>query len=631
MLYAESIERASPLLSTEASTESAEASAHRSLISDRYRSPRIDLGLALGSSTFAVTLPGRSCRLPARVAIEKSSGKVVATGRLAAEMEGREAETIEVRRPVSQGIVVDQTLAGSLLRSALNQARHGLLTAPRIALAVPGDLSAVESQTLGATLESVGIRTIYMVDQTLASALGEGRDLLTPEGHLVVHLGAGVAQVSLCSLAHCLYVRTLRQGGDAMLAAVVDMVRKTHRLSIDPSAAEELIRELGTALAPSEHRTSTVAGLAIDEGKPAQREVSSQEVYEALKPQLDELADLVCRAVREMPIAMLPDVARNSILLTGGGARLDRLTEFLEQRTRLKVTLPEEPEHAVERGLQRILKEAKLRRALFLKTSVTSQGPSWDERAGTALLGLLMLTASLALASSSSAWLPGGVATAIERAVHPLVTPVAPPEQLWGWLPATVEESNESERDAAERLQNDLLAAENAELRRLLKAPARGYPKGALTADVVARDPRGWMSGITINLGREQGLVPGMIVTDGRALVGQVARVQAERSQVRLFTDTTAVAAARIAGGKGSGVIVGHGKSRVEMRYLDPDSGVKAGDLVITSGHDDTFPPGLPIGVVRTVTRPSDGASVSASVDVEVDIDRLARVVVLRP
>jgi rod shape-determining protein MreC len=171
---------------------------------------------------------------------------------------------------------------------------------------------------------------------------------------------------------------------------------------------------------------------------------------------------------------------------------------------------------------------------------------------------------------------------------------------------------------------------ENARLRKLLKAPTARPGFSPVAADVVARDPRGWMSSLTLNVGQSAGIKAGMTVTDGTNLVGQVSRVDGERCQVRLFTDAKAVVAGRIPKKRGSGVVVGSGAGEVEMRYLDPDSGVKPGDWVVTSGQDEAFPPGIKLGWVSKVTQPSGQNTFNATIHPGMNVHQLQNVLVLR-
>lgn len=628
MLYTESMEIASPLAAAREEAKPQTVKRSWSDVLENYLArPHIDLALCLGSHSFVVTSPGKSFVYPARVAVRDKKGmKVVAFGPQAAEIEGREPEGVVVRRPILGGVVTDQRLATQLLSSALSASKHGVVSSPRVAVAVPSDLSAVESQTLLATIKAAGARQVYLVEQTLAAAIGAGRDLFKPEGHLVIHAGAGVTHVSVASLASPVLSRSIRVAGDSMNEAIIDHVRREHHLLIDDRVAEAIKRELGSALPPVGESVMTVCGRDIAEGKPAERKVNSQEIYTVLAPLLAQIAQEVRWVVGSMPTALLGDVRKNGAILSGGLAELRRLDDFLAQETRLRVSVAASPDEVVSRGLQAMLKSAPLRKAVFLSGRATHKVYESSERKGTGLLGALFLSVALAFSAQSLPALSMGAASGMDSYLGAALTPSVPlAASFGGWgapsaaAAAIVVDSEQSE-----------LKAENNRLRKMLKAPLAKASFKPVAADVVARDPRGWMSSLTLNVGANDDVAVGMTVTDGINLVGQISRVEPTRSQVRLFTDSQAVVAGKVEMKKGSGVVVGTGSGNVEMRYLDPDSGVKAGDWVVTSGHDDAFPAGIKLGWVSRVGQPSGQNTYTAVIQPGMNVHQLQNVLVLR-
>jgi rod shape-determining protein MreB len=628
MLYTESMEIASPLAPAVREEARPTPRARWTDAVENYLArPHIDLGLCLGSHSLVVTSRGKNHVVPARVAVRDAKpGKAVAWGAKAAEIEGREPEGVSVRRPIVGGVVMDQRLATQLLSAALASAKHGVVSAPRVAVAVPSDLSAVESQTLLATVKAAGARQVYLIEQTLAAAIGTGRDLTQPEGHMVIHVGAGVTHVSVASLASPVLSRSLRVAGDTMNEAIRDHVRSQHQLLIDDRTAEAIKRELGSALPPLGESSMTVCGRHVTLGKPSEARLNAEEIYTVLASQFAQIAQEVRWIVAGMPTPLLNDVQKNGAILSGGLAELRRLDEFLAQETRLRVNVAASPEEVVSRGLQTLLNNAPLRKAVFCAGRVAPRVVEESERKGTGILGALILTVGLAFSVQSLPGLAAGATNGgVESALGSAFTPAIPlAAHFGGWTPvagaaAPVIDSERSE-----------LEAENNRLRKLLKAPHARPKFSALAADVVARNPRGWMSTLTLNVGANDGVAVGMPVTDGTNLVGQISRVDPGRSQVRLFTDSKAVVAGKVVGKKGSGVVVGTGLDDVEMRYLDPDSGVKAGDWVVTSGHDEAFPAGIRLGWVLRVSQPSGQNTFTATLQPGMNVHHLQNVLVLR-
>ncbi|MFA5505862.1 MAG: rod shape-determining protein MreC [Vulcanimicrobiota bacterium] len=631
MLYTESMEMASPLLVREVIQPETNKQSLAEAVKNRMAKPRMDLGLCMGSDSFVVCTGSDSVVHPARVAVREHNGQLVSLGAQAAEIEGREPEGVKVVRPITAGIVSDPKLSARLMARAIASAKHGLVSQPRVALAVPAGLTAVESQALLATAKRAGVRAVYLVDQALAAAIGAGRDLLKAEGHLVVHVGAGVSQVTVSSLAAPVLSRALRVAGDTMSEALREHIRREHNLLIDFKVAEAVKKELGSALPPVANREMKIVGRELGVGKPVEKTVNSTEVYEVLRPFLAQIAQEARWVVGQMPAELLSDVHRNGVILSGGMARLYRFEEYLSQEIRLRVIVPKEPGAVVTRGLQALLNTSALRKAVFGSRKKAPHEPAGEpasERRTTGLLGALLLTSALAFAANSAPQLQHGASSTLDHYLSGMVTPAAPLGEGWGW-----HQPDAADAENIEQRRRDQLEQENARLRSLLNAPKKGTQAAGtshLVADVVARDPRGWMSTLTLNVGAKQGVQKGMTVSDGTNLVGQVSRVQNDRCQVRLFTDSKAVVAGKLQDRKTAGVVVGKGDHTVEMRYLDPDAGVKKGDWVVTSGHDGVFPPGIRLGRVAQLKQDAEKNYLAATIRPSVDVSNLENVVVLK-
>ena len=633
LLYTESMEVATPLAEVATPTKLVEATATAptlpwsAKLKNRFVQPRLELGVSLGSDAFTVVSAGKSHRAPAKVAVKLAKGKPVLFGAEAEAIEGREPEGVKVVRPLLAGAVSDRRLAAKLLASTISSCRSRLKGAPRVAVAIPSGLSALESQTLVATVSSAGARSVHLIEQSMAAALGAGEDVLSAQGRLVVHAGAGVIDLAVISLAGTVMSRSIRIAGDAFNEAIRDHVRREHKLLIDERQAESIKRAIGSALPSNAVATVTVSGRDLVEGKPSQRELSSSEIDEVFAPLLAGLGQEVRAVVAAMPIALMGDLREQGALLTGGLAHLRGLDTFLSRETRLNFRCPSEPEQSVALGLKRLLREPALRQAVLGKRKAEKQTKAEPLTGGTGLLGGLVLLSGLALLTHSLPTVGQQMAGQLEQRLGVALTPSAPLLPTWSAAAADTGPSAEATFQGRQKAE---LEAENARLRKMLKAPLFKPSRDPIAADVVARDPNGWMTALSLNVGSQDGVKPGMAVTDGSNLVGLVDRVDLANCQVRLFTDDKAVVAARIRKSRGSGVAVGTGSDRMEMRYLDPDSGVRKGDWVVTSGLDKVYPPGLKLGWVAEVSQPSGQNSLTAVVQPAMNIHQLQQVLVLR-
>lgn len=628
MLYTESFEISSPesyTASLPASSPKGLAHSYIDVLKNRLTHPYLDLGLCLGSSTIAIASKKKTLFFPARLAIRSKDRKVVAFGLEAEELEGREPEGVSVVQPIQNGVVLDQKLASYLLQKSLSSARHGVISSLRVAVAVHPNLTPVESQTLLAALKAAGIAEAYFVEETLAAA-AESCDLCEPRGQLVIQIGAGATHVSALCLASSFVSGSVRLGGDALDQAIIDHVRQKHDLTIDKRTAQLIKKELGSALLPAVDSQITISGQHVTLGKPNKCEVGALEVYQVLSPLLQQIALEVRRVVGKMPLTLLDDVRQQGAVLSGGTAKLRGLDEFLARETRLELRVPEQPSQAVALGLQRFLKNSSLRQAIF--NSKKAAMPALDpvQGKGSGILGALILSAALAFSLQSVPLISSSLAGSVDSALAASLIPSTPLMTSWQ-VPAA---GDAVAIDSFAKGQESELQKENDRLRKLLKSPLAKAIYSPMAAEVVARDPRGWMSTLTINAGSQSGLLVGMPVTDGINLVGQLVQVQPDRSQVRLFTDPKTVVSARIPTKRGSGVVVGTGADSLEMRYLDPDSGVKTGDWAVTSGLDHMFPAGLKIGWVTRIAQSSGQNTMTALIKPAMNVHQLDTVLVLR-
>ncbi|MEW6278989.1 MAG: rod shape-determining protein MreC [Candidatus Eremiobacterota bacterium] len=584
----------------------------------RFGAVRLDAGLSLGSRNLHLEGRTRSLTQPCRVAVDPR-GKVLALGDAAAAMEGREPCEVRVVRPLREGAVVEPELARQLVASVLRAA--SLPGGAHLAAAVPSDLSAVERAALEHTLKAAGAREVHLVQQTLLAALGAGLKVLEPRGGLVVHLGAETSEVSLFSLGTALHGRTMRVGGAHMDAAIIEHVRRAHQVLLDERAAEAVRCELGHAVAPE--GTLEVSGQGLEDGKPTRVTLTAAEVAPVLQPFLEQLQDQLCQVLAECSPELLSDLIADGAALTGGGARFKGLSEFLGQRSRLRLVPAEAPQDAVARGLAALLKQKPLRQVLLARRQ--ARPAPRPGSSGWLVAGLALATAAV-LSVGYLGELRSGLAGPVERTLGKVVEPacaaVAPTPEPSEHTRALLVEKD---RQLAE------LTAENERLQKLLGLQGTAGNLTALAANVVARDPKGWMSSVTLDAGTDQGLRAGCAVATDEGLVGQVIEVARSTCRVRLLTDPRAVVAGKVSGRRASGVLQGLGTASVELRYLDPDARVQSGDLVLTSGQDGLFPEGLKVGRVRSVRQVAQASYQAAVVEPLASLETMRTVLVLKP
>lgn len=621
MLYSESMEGRSPL-ALPAQNSWAQRFSWAG-IRTWMEAPGFDAAVSVGGSSVSVTGLMKSQTFPAMLAFNQKQ-RCVAQGEAARALEGREPEGVSIHQPMRGGSVHDPHGAKLLLEQALRRGHWG--TAPRLLLAIGAQPTALERETWEALGRAVGARHIALTSELIASAVGAGLDILRPRCHMVLHIGAGRCEVGVLALGACLAVECGEVAGDHVDESIQEYVRRTYQLLIHRQDAERLKQELCNCSSESE---LPVSGRHLESGAPLRVTLKAGELFPVVEPFHHQWVDLVKQFLARIPVAWVDDIQDGGIHLTGGSGLLFGFSQALRNATGLTVCLPEQPQGCTARGLQTILKSATLRKALF--SQVSQPNDDYSPKNLVAQRTSLGWTAALALLASSL-FLSAASAHALKLgAPDPWLGPVS--GVVTAGLAAGQGDSKPSQvLNREEQRQLQRIKAENQRLWRWLgrrEMTSKGV-SGGILARLVSRDPHNWLSGVRLDVGQAQGVKVGSLVMAEQGLLGKVVQVDQHSCRVRLVLDPASVIAATLPQRKAGGVVMGRGLGTMEMKYLDPDCGVKAGDSVVTSGQDGQYPRGLPVGRIEHLTRSNDSSFLTAAVVPHLKLDDLSEVMVLR-
>jgi rod shape-determining protein MreB len=341
-----------------------------------------DLAIDLGTINTLIYAPGRGIVLnePSAVAIHKYTGDVLAVGAEAYKMLGREPRDTEVHRPLRAGNIVNFEVAEKMLAAFIARVHGGHVKRSHLVIGVPGSSTTLEQRSVRDAARDAKATRVDLIDEGLAAGLGAGLAFDDERAHLVVDIGGGTTNVAILASGAVIKSVSLPAAGTAMDAAVHDYLRGKYAMEIGERTAEEVKIELGTARLPAEGKGETaerrmeVVGKDLVTGSAKVVELSAAEVGEALEPVLVEIIEGVRRAVEESQPDVTADIYHTGIILTGGGALLDGMSERLQQETQLHTVVAEDPLAAVALGAGRLLAEPeKLQRA-----SIREDIPAWQ-------------------------------------------------------------------------------------------------------------------------------------------------------------------------------------------------------------------------------------------------------------
>lgn len=310
-----------------------------------------ELGIDLGSANTAVVARRRGiiAREPSVVAIDRYTREVVAVGSRARLMIGRTPRSILPVQPVRAGVICDLDRTTELLRHMIRQIAHSRWLRPRLVLAAQTGIGDVERRALLDAAVQAGAGEVYLIDRTVAAALGAGLPVYKPTGSLVIDIGGGTADVAVISLGAVVITASATAAGDEMDEVIIRHVRRERNLVIGEPTAERVKILLGSAVPPAAKRIA-VSGRLVTTGLPASVEVTADEIHSALREPLAHLDGLLLSLLERTPPELMADISQSGIVLTGGGAQLSGLVERLSRLTGLPVTQAEDPANAVAIG-----------------------------------------------------------------------------------------------------------------------------------------------------------------------------------------------------------------------------------------------------------------------------------------
>ncbi|MAT60899.1 MAG: rod shape-determining protein [Micrococcales bacterium] len=319
-----------------------------------------DVAVDLGTANTLVYVKGRGIVVdePSVVALEESSGAVIAVGVRAKEMLGRSPGEVQVTRPLSEGVIADFEATEDMLRRFIQQAQsRRALAKPRIVVCVPSGITGVERRAVEDAGYAAGARRVFLIEEPMAAAIGAGLPVYEAAGSMVVDIGGGTTEVAVISLGGVVVSMSLRVGGDAMDDAVIQYFKKEYSLLLGERTAERLKSTVGSAYPAPEEPDAEIRGRDLVSGLPRTVVSSAREVREALDGPVVDIIDAVRTTLDRTPPELAGDVMDRGIVLTGGGAQLTGLPERLHHETRMPVRVAPNPQDCVVQGAGRCVED----------------------------------------------------------------------------------------------------------------------------------------------------------------------------------------------------------------------------------------------------------------------------------
>ena len=317
-----------------------------------------DIGIDLGTASILVYIKGKGVVLkePSVVAFDRDTNKIKAIGEEARRMIGRTPGNIVAVRPLRQGVISDYTVTEKMIKHFIQKAiGKRTFKKPRIAVCVPSGVTEVEKKAVEDATWQAGARSVDIIEEPIAAAIGAGIDIAKPCGNMIVDIGGGTTDIAVISLGGAVVSTSIKIAGDDFDEAIVRFMRKKHNLLIGERTAEEIKIKIGCAFPRQEVITMDVRGRNLVTGLPKTITVTSEETEEALREATSQIVEAVHSVLEKTPPELSSDIAERGIVLTGGGALLQGLEELIESKTGINTMTAEDPMTAVAIGTGRYI------------------------------------------------------------------------------------------------------------------------------------------------------------------------------------------------------------------------------------------------------------------------------------
>ncbi|EAH4810114.1 rod shape-determining protein [Campylobacter coli] len=326
-----------------------------------------DMGIDLGTANTLVLVKDKGIVInePSVVAVERerygSRAKILAVGKEAKDMVGKTPGNIEAIRPMKDGVIADFDMTEKMIRYFIEKThRRKSFLRPRIIISVPYGLTQVERKAVRESALSAGAREVFLIEEPMAAAIGANLPIQEPKGNLVVDIGGGTTEIGVISLGGLVISKSIRTAGDKLDTSIVNYVKEKYNLIIGERTGEEIKIAIGSAIQLPKELSMVVKGRDQVSGLLSRIELTSEDVREAMREYLKEIADALKVVLEMMPPDLASDIVENGVVLTGGGALIRGLDKYLSEIVRLPVYIADEPLLAVAKGTGKALEEISL-------------------------------------------------------------------------------------------------------------------------------------------------------------------------------------------------------------------------------------------------------------------------------
>ena len=319
----------------------------------------LDMAIDLGTANSLVYVKDRGIIInePSVVAVNNKTGQILAIGEEAKKMVGRTPSYITATRPLVNGVISDFEVTEQMLKYFIEKAVAGNKKvfgffgySPRVIIGIPCGVTEVERKAVRDAAKSAGARTVFLIEEPLASAIGAKLPIQDPGGNFIVDIGGGTTEVAVISLGGIVTYRSLRVAGDKLNDDIMQFAQKEYKLLIGERTAEYIKINIGSAFPLKDKKEMAMRGRNLVTGLPEEVVVFNDDIQRALERSVKQIISAIKVTIEETPPELLADVMTNGIYLAGGGSLLRGLDVLISRETKMPCKIIDDPLTSVVRG-----------------------------------------------------------------------------------------------------------------------------------------------------------------------------------------------------------------------------------------------------------------------------------------
>jgi rod shape-determining protein MreB len=312
------------------------------------------IGIDLGTANTLVFIPGKGIVVnePSVVAVSPIENTVLAVGSQAREMLGRTPDNIVASRPMKDGVIADYRVTEAMLKYFINKVTGKVrIFKPEIMISIPAGVTSTERRAVIDAAVKAGAKSAYVVKEPLLAAIGAGIPIHNASGNMIINIGGGTSEIAVISLGGVVAAHSARVGGNKFDQAISDYIKRKYGLAVGDRTAEDIKKEIGSAIAQVKEEHMDVRGRDLMGGLPKTIRISSNEVTEALQDELREVINAIKKVFQETPPELAADIMDKGMILSGGGALLRNLDQLITKTIGVPCYVADDPLFCVIKGI----------------------------------------------------------------------------------------------------------------------------------------------------------------------------------------------------------------------------------------------------------------------------------------